>query len=80
MYVDKTLDELTDFASLVKESQQMGQAWHIVFVAALAGRNGVLPGSSDAQEVMDMMVKSIQQGVVSNFLAYGRDGSPIMFS
>lgn len=79
MYVDKTLDELSNFSDLVKESQQMGQQWHIVFVAALAGRDGVLPGSGEAQAALEMMVKSVQQGAISNFLAYDRDGTPMQF-
>lgn len=79
MYVDKTLAELSSFPALVKESQQMGQHWHIVFVAALAGRNGVLPSSAEAQAALEMMVKSVQQGAISNFLAYDREGSPMQF-
>lgn len=75
MYVDKTLEELSNFSDLVTESRQMGQRWQIVFVAALAGRNGVLPSSIEAQEALEMMVKSVQQGTVSNFLAYDRDGT-----
>lgn len=79
MYVDKTLDELSNFSDLVTESQQMGQNWHIVFVAALAGRNGALPSSNEAQAALEMMVKSVQQGAISNFLAYDRDGTPMQF-
>lgn len=79
MYVDKTLEELSDFSGLVSESQQMGQPWQVVFVAGLAGKNGVLPSSTEAQAAMEMMVKSIQQGAISNFLAYDREGSPMQF-
>ena len=79
MYVDKTLEELSNFSDLVTESQQMGQYWHIVFVAALAGRNGTLPSSNEAQAALEMMVKSVQQGAISNFLAYDRDGTPMQF-
>lgn len=79
MYVDKTLDELSDFPDLVEESRQMGQEWHIVFVGALSGKNGILPGATEAQAAMDMMVKSIQQGAVSNFLAYDRKGALLKF-
>ena len=77
MYVDKTLEELSNFPDLVKESRQMGQQWKIVFIAALAGRNGVLPSSSEAQQALEMMVKSIQQGAISSFLAYDHDGTPL---
>jgi len=79
MYVDKTLEELGSFSDLVTESQQMGQHWQIVFVAALAGRGGALPSSEEAQAAMAMMVKSVQQGLLSNFLAYDRDGNQMRF-
>ncbi len=79
MYVDKTLEELGSFADLVSESQQMGQPWQIVFVAALAGQGGTLPSTEEAQAALDMMVKSVQQGLLSNFLAYDRDGKQMRF-
>lgn len=75
MYVDKTLDELSNFAALVQESQQMGKHWHIVFAAALAGQGGLLPSSADVEATLNMMVKSVQQGMISNFLAYDRGGN-----
>jgi hypothetical protein len=80
MYVDKTLEELTVFSDLVTESQQMGQRWQIVFVAALAGRDGELPSSAEAQEALEMMVKSVQQGAISNFLAYDHEGTPMQIA
>lgn len=79
MYVDKTLAELSSFSALVAESQQMGQNWQIVFVAALSGRNGVLPSSTEAQATLEMMAKSVQMGAISNFLAYDRDGNSVKF-
>lgn len=79
MYVDKTLEELSSFSALVAESQQMGQDWKIVFVAALAGRNGVLPSSAEAQATLEVMAKSVQMGAIANFLAYDRDGKPVQF-
>ena len=80
MFVDKTLDELSNFADLVKESQQMGQPWKIVFVAALAGKNGSLPSSMEAGLALEMMVKAIQQGAISNFLAYDYSGTPLQLA
>lgn len=79
MYVDKTLEELGSFSDLVTESRQMGRPWQIVFVAALAGHGGALPSSAEAQAALDMMVKSVQQGLLSNFLAYDRDGNQMRF-
>lgn len=79
MTVDKTLDELGDFSDMVTESQKMGEQWKIVFIAALSGRNGVLPSISETQTTLDMMVKSIQQGIVSKFLAYDTNGQTVSF-
>lgn len=80
MYVDKTLEELSNFKNLVAESKHMGQPWKIVFIAALAGRNGVLPSSIEAQDALEMMVKAVQQGAISNFLAYDFDGTPMQLA
>jgi len=80
MYVDKTLEELSNFTDLVTESRQMGQPWNIVFVAALAGKNGVSPSNSEAQVALEMMVKAVQQGAISNFLAYDFDGTAMQLA
>ena len=79
MYVDKALHELKRFSDLVTESQQVGQSWQIVFVGALSGRNGQSPTSQEAQAALDMMVKSVQQGAVSKFLAFDKKGDPVQF-
>lgn len=79
MYVDKALHELKRFSDLVTESQQMGQSWLIVFVGALSGRNGQSPSSQEAQAALEMMVKSVQQGAVSKFLAFDKKGDPVQF-
>lgn len=80
MCTDKALDELGDFSDLVTESRQTGQEWKIVFVACLAGRAGVMPSTEDAQEPLKKMVDSIQNGAISNYLAYDQDGNQIQFS
>ncbi len=80
MCTDKALDELGAFSDLVKESLQTGQDWKIVFVAGLAGRNGVMPSTEDAQEPLKKMVEAINNGAISNYLAYDRDGNQIQFS
>ncbi|MDO9219648.1 MAG: ribonucleotide reductase subunit alpha [Thiobacillus sp.] len=80
MCTDKALDELGDFSDLVKESRQMGQDWKIVFVAGLAGRAGVMPSSEEAQEPLQTMVSSIQNGAISKYLAFDQDGELVQFS
>ncbi|MDD5329845.1 MAG: ribonucleotide reductase subunit alpha [Sulfuricella sp.] len=80
MCTDKALDELGDFADLVEESRQTGQDWKIVFVAALDGRGGVMPSSEDARVPLEKMVEAVQNGAVSNFLAFDREGNQVRFS
>ena len=80
MCTDKTLDELGDFSDLVEESRNTGQDWKIVFVAGLAGRGGVMPSTEDAQAHLKQMVHSIQNGAISNYLAFDRDGDLVRFS
>jgi len=80
MCVDKTLDELGSFDDLVEESNQMEQAWHIVLVAGLSGRNGVLPKPSEAEQALKAMVESVRNGGdLSKYMAFDRDGTPIQF-
>lgn len=77
---DKAQDELGSFADLVEESRQTGQDWKIVFVACLSGRGGVMPTSEEAQKPLKDMVEAINNGAVSPFLAYDRDGNQVQFS
>lgn len=79
MFVDKPADELRSFAELVEESQHTGQDWDVVFVACLGGREGRQPADDEAQQALEMMVKSIQGGIVDRFLAYRRNGEPLSF-
>ena len=80
MCTDKALDELGDFSDLVTESLQTGQDWKIVFVACLEGRGGVMPSSEEAQEPLKKMIEAINNGAVSPYLAYDRDGNQVQFS
>ena len=80
MCTDKALDELSDFSALVEESRKTGQDWKIVFVAGLGGRGGVMPSTEDAQEHLKKMVYSIQNGAISSYLAFDRDGVLVQFS
>ncbi|MBZ0106319.1 MAG: ribonucleotide reductase subunit alpha [Sulfuricella denitrificans] len=80
MVTDKALDELGNFSDLVAESRQTEQEWKVVFVACLAGRDGMMPTSEEAQEPLKKMVESINNGAVSNYLAYDVDGNQLQFS
>ena len=58
----------------------MGQDWKIVFIACLAGRAGAMPSTEEAQTHLTTMVNSIQNGVISKYLAYDQDGNLVRFS
>ncbi|MGH8214951.1 MAG: ribonucleotide reductase subunit alpha [Rhodanobacteraceae bacterium] len=77
--VDKSPDEIADFASLVEESGRTGQHWDIVFVGSLEGRGGVAPNSDEADQPLRFMVNAINDGRVSEFAAFDRDGHPLRF-
>ena len=74
MCVDKPLEELTNFTDLVIESQKTEQAWSVVFVGCLSGRDGKTPSSSDANKPLDAMIAAINGGIVHNYLAFDRKG------
>ncbi len=75
MCVDKNLTELTNFADLVTESEQMEQDWSMVLVACLSGMNGIPPTSEEAEQPLKMMVQSVQNGGdLSKYLAFDKQG------
>ena len=80
MCVDKTLDELGSFADLVEESKQMQQDWQIVLIAGLAGKNGHFPDSNEAEQPLNIMVQTVEQGGdLSKYLAFDKEGILIQF-
>ncbi len=80
MCTDKTLDELASFSDLVTESESMEQDWHIVLIACLSGRNGMVPSSDDATQPLKRMVQTVESGGdLSNFVAFNRNGDPVQF-
>lgn len=78
--VDKTPDELTNFAALKAESARTGERWQIVFVAAIGSANGKAPSSDDAEMPLKRMIQTIQSGGdVSRYLAFDQHGEPVRF-
>ncbi len=78
--VDKLPDEVSGFAGLVEESEQLGMSWDVVFVASLAGRNGVVPTPEQGEESLRYMVNAIHQGLVAQFAAFDRAGDALKFA
>jgi hypothetical protein len=74
---DKTPDELTDFAALLRESQQFAPQWVIVFVAALSGRAGLAASSEDAAPVLERMVDAVRNGRLDGLIPFDRSGHAV---
>ena len=81
MCVDKDLNELTNFADLVTESEQMEQEWGVVLVACLSGKNNISPTSEEAEQPLKAMVQTVQNGGdLSKYLAFDKQGDLLHFS
>ncbi|MBS0227153.1 MAG: ribonucleotide reductase subunit alpha [Proteobacteria bacterium] len=78
--VDKAPDEIADFAALKAESEATGQPWDMVFVGSLDGRGGIAPSADEAAQPLRFMVNAINDGRVSDFAAFDRDGSVLRFA
>lgn len=79
MCVDKTPEELVSFEALAAESRQMGQAWDIVFVAAMSGSGGMSPTSAQAGALLERMVESVKSGEIGAFVPFDSVGLPAHF-
>jgi len=77
--LDRPPDELDSFDALVAESREFGAEWSIVFVAALAGGDGVVATSEQAEAPLQQMVDSIEAGHIGRFLAFDTLGLPVQF-
>jgi len=77
MCADKSPDDIQSFAALKLESGQFQSQWHVVFVAALSGKDDATPSSSDIEQTLDRMVESIKLGVLDNMIAFDTSGSAI---
>ncbi len=80
MFVDKEPSAIQSFAELVEESRHTGQKWDMVFVGCLGGQGDREPTDEEAQKAMELMVKSIQGGMVGHLLAYRPDGEQVRLS
>lgn len=77
--VDKAPAEIANFDALAAESATTGQSWDIVFVGSLAGRAGIAPSTDEAAQPLRFMVNAINNGRVSDFAAFDRNGDVLQF-
>lgn len=78
--VDKAVEEITDFAALVKEAELTRVYWDIVFVSTLSGRGGIAPNSDEAEQPLKFMITAINLGRVDHMVAFDRHGNVLNFS
>lgn len=78
MYVDKTPGEISTFADLVAESRGLHSEWSVVFVAALDGRHGRAPTGKEAEAALLRMIDAIKAGSLGAFVAFDRNGEPLL--
>ena len=72
--VDKSPEELSNFAALLEESKKTGEDWDVVFVSSMSGHDDIAPNSDQAEQPLQMMVQAIQAGGIGNFLAFSNSG------
>ena len=77
MFVDKKPGEIENFAQLVEEARQMEQDWDFVFVGCLGGQGDREPSDEEVTQALEVMVKSIQGGIIDHLLTYHPDGEQV---
>jgi len=74
MCVDKDPAAITDFTSLVAESDTAGPPWALVFAAALSGQGRQPPASSQVEAALQRMVESVKSGQLEGLIPFDRQG------
>ncbi len=81
MCVDKLPQDLSDFATLADEADQLMRAnqqyWQIVFVASLSGSPGIPPDLEQAEKALTAMVEAIKVGQIEGFIPFNRQGTAV---
>lgn len=75
--VDKRPQELSTFGALVEESRNACPPWQVVFIAALAGRNGQEPDPTPVEQALKRMVENIAAGRLGGYMALDAQGEPL---
>lgn len=78
--VDKLPSEVESFEIFVKESEQTGVDWDVVFIAAMSGYAGEAPQPEQAEQPLQMMVEQIKAGIVANYVTLDREGHAIQLA
>ncbi len=77
MCVDKAPEEVSDFASLIKEADGINKEWNFLFIASLSGENGNAPTTEEADPYLNKMTNDVEMGNISQYLVIDRDENRI---
>lgn len=78
MCVEKTPNEMIDFAALKAEATQFEMSWRVVFVSSLSGTQTQAPSSEEAEPALQHMVDAIKMGDFANMAAFNVEGNAIV--
>ncbi len=78
--VDKDANELASFAALQAEAAEVGQAWDLLFTAALSSRDGQAPTNAQIDTALEQMVAGIEAGHLGQALVFDRFGTPVQLA
>lgn len=77
MCVDKTPDDIRDFAALKHESTQFVTPWQVLFASSLSGTSHQAPAADNIKSALDRMVESIKRGAFAHMIAFDDAGRAI---
>jgi hypothetical protein len=77
MCVDKTPDDIRNFAALRHESTQFVARWQVLFASSLSGANHQAPADETIKSALDRMVEAIKRGAFANMIAFDDAGQAI---
>lgn len=77
MCVDKSPQDLADFASLAAEADAVAAHWVLVFAAALSGHAGQAPAAAQVQAALQRLVEGVRDGDFGNSIAFDRAGQAV---
>ena len=79
MCVDKLPEEITSFAGLLKEADNISKSWDFVFALGLSGQNGSAPTSEEAEPFLNKMTNDLVSGQnIAQYAIFDREENPVM--
>ena len=73
MCVDKSPDDVADFAALAREAAGQGLAWRLVFAGALDGGGAAAPAAR-LDAALQAMVEDVRVGRIERYVPFDREG------